>query len=182
MPPQGALTTQQRAAVEAVAAGPRGELLACFVPFLRSPELMTRVQHVGEYVRYGSVLDEHLVELVVLCVARCWDQEFEWWVHRPLAEAAGLGAEVIAAVGAGSRPEGATPEVLAVVDLVHDLHTLRDVSDDTYRAALTALDEVRVVEAVATTGYYVMLAMMMNAAHTPAPPGPRLPPRTGPYL
>ncbi|MFD0853010.1 carboxymuconolactone decarboxylase family protein, partial [Actinomadura adrarensis] len=161
-----------------LAAGPRGAVFGPFVPLLRSPELMTRLQLVGEYLRFGSVLDDDLVELVILYVARTWDQEFEFGYHRPLAARAGLPEHVIDAVARGVRPTSGRPEIGHVYDLLDELHTTRQVSDATYATALDALGEAGVVEAVGTAGYYTTLAMTMNTARTPPPDdAPRLPAR-----
>ncbi|MEU5993445.1 carboxymuconolactone decarboxylase family protein [Spirillospora sp. NPDC047418] len=178
MPPDAQLTEDQREAAARLASGPRGAVFGPFVPLLRSPELMTRLQLVGEYLRFDGALDDDLVELVILYIARAWDQDFEFGHHRPLALAAGLPEDVVDAVARGVRPLGGRPEVGLVYDLLDELHTTRRVSDTTYALAVEALGEVRVVEAVGTAGYYTTLAMTMNAACTPPPDGaPRLPAR-----
>ncbi len=173
MPPlaDDQLTDVQRAAVEAVTSGPRGKLLACFEPLLRSPEMLTRVQAVGEYIRYQSILDDDLVELVILCVARHWDQEFEWAIHQPIALEKGLPPEVVQGVGEGRRPAIGRVELAAVWDLVSELQERREVSDAVYDVALGLLGEEKLVEVLGTTGYYTTLAMVMNGVRTPPPPG-----------
>ena len=172
------LDEAQREARARITSGPRGDLVGPFVPLLRSPELMTRLQLVGEYIRFDSVLDDDLVELVILYVARAWDQDFEFGYHHPLALKAGLPEDVVDDVARGVRPAGGRAEVGAVVDLIDELHHTRQVSDATYAAAVDLLGDVRVVEVVATTGYYTTLAMTMNVARTPPPNGaPRLPTR-----
>ncbi len=171
-------TPAQREAVEKITAGPRGDLVGPFIPLLRSPEMMNRLQLVGEYIRFDSVLSDELVELVILTVARSWDQQFEWGYHHPIALRKGLTEDVVDAVAEGRRPEGAPASVLAVWTLVDELQRTRQVSDATYAAAVAEVGEVGVVEAVATAGYYTTLAMTMNAAGTPPPEGaPRLPDR-----
>lgn len=180
MPLPAELTDAQRTAADRIVAGPRGDLNGPFVPLLRSPELMTRLQLVGKYLRFDSVLDDDLVELVILTVARAWDQQFEWGFHHPLALAAGLPPDVVESVAEGRRPAG-RPEVGLVWDLVDELQRTGGVSDPVYGAAVGALGEERVVEAVGTAGYYTTLAMVMNVARTPPPPGaPRLPERPAP--
>lgn len=175
LPPLSWLTDAQRAAADRLVAGPRGALSGPFVPLLRSPELMTRLQLVGEYLRFGSVLDDDLVELVVLTVARAWNQAYEWGFHQPIALAKGLSPSVVEAVGQGRRPDGGAAVGL-VWDLVDELQRTGEVSDDVYDAAVTSLGEERVVEVVATAGYYTTLAMIMNVARTPPPDGaPELP-------
>lgn len=175
--PEEQLNPEQAAAVAAVRAGPRGELAGNWVPLLRSPELMTRLQRLGEYLRFEKLLDDDLLELVVLLVARHWDNDFEWWFHHPIALRAGLPEEVVDAVGRGCRLEQGRPEVQAVWALVDELQCTRRVSDPVWQRAVELLGEPRVVEVVGTCGYYTTLAMTMNAARTPAPAGPRLPAR-----
>ncbi|WP_433528427.1 carboxymuconolactone decarboxylase family protein [Micromonospora sp. CA-263727] len=178
MPPDAELTEAQREAAARIAAGPRGAIIGPFVPLLRSPELMTRLQLVGEHLRFGSVLDRDLFELVVLYVARAWDQEFEFGYHHPLALRAGLPADVVEAVAQGRRPTGGRPEIGVVHDLVDELHSTRQISDSVYEEALRMLGAERIVEVVGAAGYYATLAMIMNAARTPPPDGaPRLPAR-----
>ena len=174
-PADDELTAEQRAAVDRISAGPRGRLIGPFGPLLRSPELMARVQTVGEYLRYASPLDRRLFELAVLVVAREWDQQFEWSHHQPLALAAGLDPAVADAVAAGRRPEGMDPAASAVWDLFDELQRTRAVSDATYARAVVELGEAGVVELVTTAGYYTTLAMVMNTARTPPENGPRLP-------
>ncbi|MBU2664062.1 carboxymuconolactone decarboxylase family protein [Actinoplanes bogorensis] len=177
MPLPVTLTPEQRVASERIASGPRGALFGPFVPLLRSPELMTRLQLVGEYLRFDSVLDDDLVELVVLVVARQWDNDFEYGFHEPLARKAGLPPDVIDDVAHGVRPEASSRAEIGVVwDLLDELHRTRQVGDTTYGKARELLGEARVVEVVGTAGYYTTLAMTMNVARTPPPDGaPRLP-------
>jgi 4-carboxymuconolactone decarboxylase len=178
LPLPSTLTADQRYAMDKVAAGPRGELIAPFVPMLRAPELMTRLQLVGEYLRFGSGLPRHLTELVILVIARRWDQDYEWGHHAPLARAAGLGEEVIAAIRDGGAFTG-HDDVRAVWRLVSELEYRRGVTDSTFDAAIDAVGDGGVVEVIATAGYYTTLAMTMNATRTPVPDDyERLPPRT----
>jgi 4-carboxymuconolactone decarboxylase len=177
LPLPSTLTADQRFAMDKVAAGPRGELIAPFIPLLRAPELMTRLQLVGEYLRFGSRLPQHLTELVVLIIARRWDQDYEWGHHVPLARATGLDEDVIAAVRDGGTFTG-PDDVRAVWRMVSELEYRRGVSDSTFDAALHAVGDAGVVEVIATAGYYTTLAMTMNAARTPVPDDyERLPPR-----
>jgi 4-carboxymuconolactone decarboxylase len=172
----GLLTEQQREAVARVVAGPRGELAGNWMPWLRTPELMTRLQLVGEFLRFERSLDEDLLELTILTVARQWSNDFEWWFHHPLALRSGVPAEVVDEVGRGVRPTTGRAELRAVWDLVNELHRTHEVSDTTYATAVTLLGEERLVEVAGVVGYYTTLALGMNLARTPAPPGPRLPP------
>jgi len=176
LPDPDQLTAAQQEAADRISAGPRGAVIGPFVPLLRSPELMTRLQLVGEFLRWDSELDDDLVELVILYVARRWSQQFEWGFHHPIALEKGLPADVVDDLAAGRRPHGGRAEVGAVWDLVHELHETGEVADPTYAAAVSLLGEAKVVEAVGTAGYYTTLAMVMNVGRTPPPPdAPQLP-------
>src|SRR5687767_6611146 len=102
--PESQMTAEQRAAAAEVAAGRRGALIGPFIPSLRSPEFMRRLQGLGEFLRYDNALGPRLSELLILLVARQWTQQFEWYVHAPIARQSGVGEEVIAAVAQGRRP------------------------------------------------------------------------------
>jgi 4-carboxymuconolactone decarboxylase len=177
MPPLdvAGLGPDQRLALQRITSGPRGKLLGPFAVLLRTPELMDRLQEVGAHLRYEKVLDARLFELVVLMVARRWNQGFEWAHHQPLAIAAGLDEEVVDAVGHGRRPETDDADVALVWALVEQLHGDGGWDDDSYGRAVQRFGEEGVIELVVTVGYYCTLALVMNVAGTPPEAGPRLP-------
>jgi 4-carboxymuconolactone decarboxylase len=177
LPLPAALTVDQQFALERITAGPRGKLIAPFVPLMRAPELMTRLQLVGEYLRFGSGLPRHVTELVILIVARRWDQDYEWGHHVPLARSAGLDEQVIAVVRDDGEVTG-PDDVRAVWGFVTELQDHHAVTDETFDATMRHVGDTGVVELIATVGYYTTLAMTMNAARTPVPDDyEHLPPR-----
>lgn len=171
------LSAAQRAAIAEMVAGPRGECSGPFLALLRSPELMTHLQRTGRYLRYESVLEHRLIELIVLMVARHWDQQFEWAAHSPLAIEAGIAVGDVEALARSDRPAGLDNSASATWDLVDELHRTGQVSAATYSRAIAQLGDAGLVEAVVTAGYYGTLAMIMNTARTAAP---ALPPVTLP--
>jgi 4-carboxymuconolactone decarboxylase len=162
------LSAAQQSAAQAISAGPRGALFGPFVPLLRSPELMTRLQEVGAYLRFESSVSAHLRELVILVIARDWNQDFEWGHHVPLARSTGLDEAVITAVGQRGDITGDGP-VQAVWRLIRELLDTREVTDATYAQVREIVGDDGVVDLVATAGYYTTLAMTMNVARTPVP-------------
>ena len=166
--PAGRLTPQQKAVSDELVSGPRGALASPFVPLLRSPGMMARVQKVGEYLRFESALPDRIKELAILIVARHWDQGYEWSFHLPLALKAGVTRETAQSIAQG-RPPDLTREEAAAFDLLGELMQTRQVGDETYAAALQAFGEAGVVDLIAFGGYYGLLAMVMNTARTPAP-------------
>lgn len=175
--PDDRLTPDQRVALDEIRSGPRGAAVGPFVPLLRSPHLMTRLQKVGEHLRFTSPLDRRLFEMTILLVARHWDQQFEWTYHHPLALQAGLSPDIADAISRDERPTGMDDDESAVWDLLDALHRHHDVPGEVYDRAVRLLDEDGVVEVVGTAGYYTTLAMIMTAARTAAPKCPRMPER-----
>lgn len=171
------MSLDQRRAFDEIAAGPRGALIGPFAPLLHSPELMTRVQRTGEFLRFQSTLDARLFEMSILLIAREWNQQFEWSFHQPLAREAGVPDDVIEAIGVGRRPGRMQPDEEVVWDVFTELHVTRALSDDTFERAERIIGQVSLVELVSALGYYTLLAMVMNVAQTPAPAEPALPER-----
>jgi 4-carboxymuconolactone decarboxylase len=161
------MTPAQRKAADEMAAGPRGGVKGPFIALLRSPELMDRLQKVGEYLRFGSSLEARLSEFIMLIVSREWSQHFEWGIHVPLARKAGLGDEVIAALGEGRRPSGMREDEEIVYEFCAELLRYKGVSETTYRRAVERFGETGVVDIAAVAGYFTAVSMIMNVAHTP---------------
>jgi 4-carboxymuconolactone decarboxylase len=173
MPPIPAdkLTDVQKKAMEDIIAGPRGTFVGPFVPLLRSPDLMSRVQKVGEYLRYNTKLGANISEFVILIAARQWTQQFEWDSHDALALKAGVKPEILAAVAEGRRPVGMTADEETAYDFCTELHHNRCVSDASYARVANRFGEQGVIDIVALCGYYTLLGMVMNVARTPLPGG-----------
>ena len=182
MPPlsPSEMTGAQREAAAEIVSSRRGSVDGPFVPALRSPEFTRRLQRLGEYLRYDHALPPRLREMLILLTARAWTQDYEWYVHEPIARSAGLSIETITAIAEGRRPFAMSEEETIVWDFVEELLRARTVSDSTYGRARQAFGEQGVIDMVGAIGYYSMLAMIMNVAHTPLPEGvqpvlPRLP-------
>jgi len=180
--PPDRLTPDQRAAAEEIAGGRRGAVYGPFVPALRSPEFTRRLQALGEYLRYDHVLAPRLREMAILLTAREWRQEFEWAIHAPIALDAGLASAVVDAIAEGRRPPAMREDEAVLHDFVGELLRRHEVGDETYARAVGAFGEQGVIDLVGAVGYYATLAMIMNVARTPPPPGavPRLGPPADP--
>jgi 4-carboxymuconolactone decarboxylase len=147
-----------------------------FAVMIRSPELMVRVQAVGEYLRFHSPLSPRLREFATLMIAREWSQDYEWHIHHPLALKDGVSAETAEAIRQGRRPDGMTAEEALVYDAGHELLRTKRLSDATYAALRAHFSEAEVLDLIAVFGIYTMLAMTLNVARTAAPPYlPRFP-------
>ena len=170
IPAQDAMTDAQRAAAQALIAGPRKGVYGPFLPLLRSPELLDRVAKVGEYLRFDSALDARVRELVTCAVARHVHNQFEWVMHAPLARKAGVAAEAIEALRQGARPKALAADEQVALDFAQELLRTNGSSDATYADALAQFGEQGVVELATLVGYFAMVNWVMNVARTPALP------------
>jgi 4-carboxymuconolactone decarboxylase len=173
MPPIPAdkMTEAQKKAAAELAAGPRGAFRGPFVPLVRSPELMSRLQKVGEYLRYSNSLPQKLVEMTVLMTARRWTQQYEWNAHYPLALKAGLKKDVADAIAEGRHPSGMVEDEEIAYNFTTELNQNGTVSDPTYARAVGTFKEQGVIDLIALNGYYSLLGMVMGVARTPLAPG-----------
>jgi 4-carboxymuconolactone decarboxylase len=182
MPPIAAdkLTPEQTTAAEEFKAGRGHAVSGPFAVMLRSPEVMLRAKAMGDYLRFRNVLPKRVSEMAILITARQWTQQYEWAHHYGFALEAGLAKPIIEAIAAGRRPEKMADDEAAAYDFSIELHTTRRVSDATYARALAQLGETGVIDLIGLSGYYSLLAMMMNVSRTQpeagkAPPLERFP-------
>ena len=165
-----AMNDAQRAAADELIAGPRKAVKGPFIALLRSPDLLARLQKVGDYLRFGSALPVRVSEFATLVVSRTWTQQFEWAIHVPLALKAGTSAETIAALAEGRQPPSMSDDEAAVHAFCSELLAHHGVSDTSYGAVLERFGEQGVVDLAALVGYFVQMSMVLNVARTPAEP------------
>lgn len=160
---------QKKAAAEFEAA--RGTLTGPWQVMLRSPDMINRARALSDYLRFKSSLPPRLSELVILITAREWAQQYEWNAHHPLALKGGLDPAIAKAVGEGRRPEKMAEDEAILYDFCMELQRNRSVSDATYARAVSKFGEQGVVDAIGLSGWYTLVAMVLNTARTPLPDG-----------
>jgi 4-carboxymuconolactone decarboxylase len=170
LPAESAMTAAQRAAAQTLIAGPRKGVYGPFLPLLRSPELLERMAKVGEYLRFDSVLDARIRELVTCAAARHVGNQFEWVMHAPLARKAGVAEATLEALRAGARPKNLPADEELALDFTTELLHTNGTSDPTYKAAVDHFGEQGLVELTSLIGYFMMVNWLMNVARTPALP------------
>ena len=157
------LTPEQQRAVEEFKALRGVDPFGPFINLLPSPELMTRVAAVGEYLRYRSALSPRLSEFAILVTAAQWQQQFEWDIHALIALKAGIPQAVMDAIWAGIKPPHLDADLRVLYDLCTELHRDRRVTAATRERAVKTLGEQGMVDAVGICGYYALLAMVLNS-------------------
>ena len=167
------MTAEQRAVYDATVAGRRGRTPANVMAWLHSPELASRAQQLGEFVRYNTTLSPRLSELAILLVARQWTSQYEWAVHSGEAVRAGLPAHIINAIASRATPQFESAEEQALFDFSTALLDTHQVPNGVYANAVGALGERATVELVGILGYYTLVAMTLNGFAIDPPAGSR---------
>jgi len=167
--PPSQYTEEQKKAAEEFLATRKVPVFGPFEPLMHSPQVMSQARAMGDYLRYQSALGTTLSELVILITAREWSQDYEWYVHHPIALKAGIKPEVTAAIADGRRPTGMTEDEEIVYDFSMELHKNKRVSDHSYERAEKRFGKKGIVDLTGINAYYTLLAMQMNVAQYQIP-------------
>jgi 4-carboxymuconolactone decarboxylase len=144
-------------------------------PMLRSPVMADRLKRLLDYLRFNTSLPTRLNEFAILIQGRLWTSQVEWYAHYPLALKAGLPASVADDLKANIRPRNMQPDEAVVYDVCMELSTKHEISDELFYKAKSILGEQQLVDLVAVSGTYVLVAMLLSVAEESVPPGKALP-------
>jgi 4-carboxymuconolactone decarboxylase len=173
--PLDKMSEAQKKVANDIMSGPRGGMRGPFNAWLRSPELADRLQKVGEYLRFHTSLDKRVNEMAIIMTAQHWGSQYEWYAHAPLALKAGLDPSIVAAIGAGKKPEKMKDDEAIVWEFTTQLRRDHAVDDDIYAKALEKFGEQGVMDLIAVNGYYDVVSMTLNVARVMPPEGEQLP-------
>jgi 4-carboxymuconolactone decarboxylase len=169
------MSAAQRSVADAIMSGPRQRMSGPFNAWLRNPELADRLQKVGEYVRFNTSLDKRINEMAILMTAQAWGSQYEWYAHEPLALKAGLDPAIVAAIGAGRKPDNTKDDEAIVWEFTTQLRRDHGLDDAIYASALEKFGERGIIDLIAVNGYYDMVSMTLNVAHVKPPANAQLP-------
>jgi len=168
------LTAAQRRVYDLIRSGPRGVVEGPLRVWLTNPELAERAQSLGAYCRYMTGLEPRLSELAIITVGAHWRAGFEWAVHAPIAERAGISGAAVAAIKIGHEPSLKDDES-AVYAFTRELLVMHQVRDTTYGRLIAVVGAGGAVDLVGIVGYYSMICMTINAFQVPVPAGTSAP-------
>ncbi|HAY46807.1 MAG TPA: 4-carboxy muconolactone decarboxylase [Gammaproteobacteria bacterium] len=176
IPPESYNEEQQAAAAVFLEAR-NAPVFGPFQPLMHSPDVMNLARSMGDYLRYKSALGNTLSELVILITAREWTQDYEWFVHHPIALKAGISDDTADAIAEGRRPTNMSDDEEIVYNFSTELHRNKSVSDETYQLAQQRFGDKGIVDLTGINAYYTLLAMQMNVAQYKPPEGAQKLPR-----
>ena len=175
--PPAAYTPEQKQAAADFEAARKVPVFGPFEPLMHSPQVMTLARSMGDYLRYKPSIGTTLSELAILVTAREWTQDYEWYVHQPIAVKAGIRQEICDAIADGRRPGGMREDEEIVYDFAIELLRNKRVSDRTFDRADKRFGKKGVVDLTGIVGYYTFLAMQLNAAQYVPPAAAKQLPR-----
>lgn len=168
IPPASYSPEQKQAAMEFETAR-KVPVFGPFEPLMYSPQVMSQARAMGDYLRYKSAIGTTLSELAILVTAREWTQDYEWYVHYPIALKAGIKPAIADAIADGRRPQGMSDDEETVYEFSMELHRTKRVSDVTFARAEKRFGKQGVVDLTGINAYYTLLAMQLNMAEYAMP-------------
>ena len=159
------MNAAQHALMDSIRSGPRGAAVTPRGPFavwLHAPEFGQLAQSLGGHCRYKTSVPPRLSEFAILCIARLWRAQYEWYAHAPIAERAGVKPQSIKDLRAGRVPKTAAKDERALYDFIQELYKTKRVSDRNHKRVLAVLGDAGTVELVGIVGYYALVAITLN--------------------
>ncbi|MFL9874748.1 carboxymuconolactone decarboxylase family protein [Paraburkholderia megapolitana] len=157
-----AATPEQKAVLDEILSGPRGNLNGPFLGWIHSPELAQHAQRLGAFCRYQTGLPLRLSELAILVTAARWQAQAEWYIHYPIALQAGVREEDAQVLLQGKRPAFADADDALIYAFASELYDAKRVSDATYAQTVERFGHTVTINLVALLGYYALVAMTLN--------------------
>lgn len=160
---KGILSERQREVAESIAATRSGVLAGPFAAWLHAPDAADLAEKLGAHLRYRTSLPAAVSEAVILAVAASCDCELERQIHEPIARRSGVPEDLIRTLRSDAdalKPECPVSTAAVAARQIVVANTLRD---ETYNACVESFGEAGTVELILVAGYYVLVAMTINA-------------------
>ncbi|CAN0472423.1 unnamed protein product [Scytosiphon promiscuus] len=148
--------------------------------WMNSPALAQAMFDIRQRVRYESNRDQRLTELAIISTAREIDNQYEYTAHEPLAEAAGLGQEIIdivrfrRPVDASTTAAGLGETERVIIQFAREVISEERVSAETFARAIDVFGAEGVTDLAGLIGYYSFVAITLKAFDVQRPPDSEL--------
>ena len=144
-----------------------------FAIWLRTPNLANTANQLALALRENGKLEKRLFELIVLLVVRYWSAQYAWSAHEPNAIAAGLSADLIAAIRERRRPDFKRADERVIYEAVNELLESKELSTASYVRVLAQFGLELTIEIITVAGFYGMVATVLKGFDVPTPTGDR---------
>jgi 4-carboxymuconolactone decarboxylase len=164
------LSAAQRAVYDDIMRA-RGHMRGPFAVWLRNAELGEYTLKLQEMFAARVKLERRLLELMILVAARLATAQYAWFIHEPHALKFGIAPEIVEAIRERRTPDFSRDDERLVYDITTELNTTRTLSEASYQRGMAMFGEQVMVELVSAVGFYVMVAMTLNAFAVVVPGG-----------
>jgi len=172
LPPVDEHSNPELAAVFAEIAGSRGWVSNVMRALAHAPEGLRRFAHLGDYARYHTTLTDRQREIVILLTGRGVD--YARIHHAPLGRQAGLSEAELEAIGVGRVPDSFRGQDAALAQLILEVTSGKAVSAASFAAAEHELSPRQITDAVLTSAFYTMIAMVIGTMEVALEPADQL--------
>ncbi|MBT6464322.1 MAG: carboxymuconolactone decarboxylase family protein [Proteobacteria bacterium] len=166
------LSVEQSGLLEAMQSGPRkggigdNPLGGPFGVWVRTPVLGQAIQSLGSTIRFKTSLPSDIREIVICTVGTFYQSEFEVAVHKDIAIKAGVSVQALERLCSGLDPKFSGAQKIAH-QLTTEMLKQHRISQSTFETALISLTTEKIMELVATVGYYCLVSHTLNAFEIP---------------
>jgi AhpD family alkylhydroperoxidase len=148
------------------------EPIALYRALANAPLLLRSYSVLARSLRYDTVTDRRLRELVVLRTAQLTESDYEWSHHVPMAIAAGAPAEQIRELASWERSTAFDDRERVALRCAEEVHAV-DVTDATFAELERVLGLTGALEIVVTASFYQAVARMIQALQVEVEPAYR---------
>jgi 4-carboxymuconolactone decarboxylase len=145
--------------------------LNIFRTLARHPELFQSWGPFGGFLLTRAQLPFEERELLILRTGWNCGSPYEWGQHARIAVNGGISREAVDRVAAGPDAEGWSEREAALLRAADELHADNVISDATWAALATELDERQLIEVCMLVGQYHLVAFMLNSVGVQPEPG-----------
>jgi 4-carboxymuconolactone decarboxylase len=149
----------------------RGYVPGPYQFWLASPGFSDRIEPVEKFLRHGVSLEERLVEIVVLVVAKYWRAQYVWTSHGPSAEKASVDPAIVEAIRAGEKPPFEKDDEALCYDVSSALVNGQGINDALWARADSIIGDVGINEVLGLIGLYTSVCLTMVAFRMPTKNG-----------
>ena len=149
----------------------RGHMRGPFAIWLRNAELCENTLELQEMFASRVKLERRLLELMILVAARLATAQYAWFIHEPHALKFGIAPEIVQAIRERRTPDFTREDERLVYDITTELNTTRTLSAASFQRGMAMFGEQVMVDLVSAIGFYVMVAMTLNAFAVSVPGG-----------
>jgi 4-carboxymuconolactone decarboxylase len=164
------LSVEQRAIYDRMISE-RGHMRGPFAVWLRNAELCDNTLKLQEMFASRVKLERRLLELLILVAARSATAQYAWFIHEPHALKFGISPAIVQAIRERRTPDFTRDDERLVYDITLEINTTRTLSQASYQRGMAMFGEQVMVELISAIGFYVMVAMTLNAFAVPVPGG-----------